>query len=307
MRSQDLFRKVALVDEEITGRLDFLSYCWDRALKGRNGGNKGKALESPSESSQPLVKDASPETPTFDLPSWVADWKTHDIKFRDATRITLFMKRYSADGGRRSLAQSRGHRLFTYGVQIAKVDTGCPIGRTPTTREELKLLWDFTKETFTDTTRYSREQSLRTAFWLTMCGGLDVLSRSTDTKQLFYERLKPEEYASAVEVWEREVYAGEEEEAFKLTNLFELMTFRRGFLITDMGDIGFTPKLSWRNDVVVVLAGGSLPYVLRPSYTSGNRNEYTLVGDAYIHGFMHGEAFQMVEEGTMILAPFVIV
>jgi len=48
-------------------------------------------------------------------------------------------------------------------------------------------------------------------------------------------------------------------------------------------------------DLVAVLPGGKVPYILRshiPENTSSGR-QFTVLGDAYVHGIMDGEAFDM--------------
>jgi hypothetical protein len=59
-------------------------------------------------------------------------------------------------------------------------------------------------------------------------------------------------------------------------------------------------------DVVCVLAGGSVPYVIKPvvgSSGDGAENKSRFVGEAYVHGAMHGEAvrdgFGVVKEITL--------
>lgn len=57
-------------------------------------------------------------------------------------------------------------------------------------------------------------------------------------------------------------------------------------LITTHGKlIGVAPLDSHLGDEMCILAGASTPFVLRP-LDSGHRR---LIGDAYIHGMMHGE------------------
>lgn len=66
----------------------------------------------------------------------------------------------------------------------------------------------------------------------------------------------------------------------------------RAFCITDFGSLGLGSGAMARGDVVVVPYGCSTPVLLRPegfNSQSGYR-EYRFVGDAYIHGYMHGEA-----------------
>lgn len=75
----------------------------------------------------------------------------------------------------------------------------------------------------------------------------------------------------------------------------------RCFCITDSGCLGLGSGAMAQGDVVVVPYGCSTPVLLRPERSSlGTRNwlrpqEYRFVGDAYIHGYMDGEA---VEQGT---------
>jgi hypothetical protein len=60
---------------------------------------------------------------------------------------------------------------------------------------------------------------------------------------------------------------------------------------TATGYVGIGPSLSQRGDIVCVLAGGAVPFVVRrDAYSSRSRRRFELIGEAYIHGIMHGEA-----------------
>lgn len=81
----------------------------------------------------------------------------------------------------------------------------------------------------------------------------------------------------------------------------------RCFCITDSGSLGLGTGAMARGDVVVVLYGSSTPVLLRPE-GSGSRNvdgwpaqEYRFVGDAYIHGYMDGEAKQQGSREEFVL------
>ena len=69
----------------------------------------------------------------------------------------------------------------------------------------------------------------------------------------------------------------------------------RRFIVTDNGLIGLAPPRAMVDDEIIVLQGGSLPFVLR-AYSAENRNfnsqrtSYTVVGEAYVEGIMQGEA-----------------
>ena len=76
-----------------------------------------------------------------------------------------------------------------------------------------------------------------------------------------------------------------------------LATLKEGFL-------GLVPRLAKQGDIVVILLGCSVPLVLRGS-RKGERGtvEYKLIGSAYIHGIMEGEA---VGAGLIRLKDFVL-
>ncbi|KIW00453.1 uncharacterized protein PV09_07978 [Verruconis gallopava] len=62
-------------------------------------------------------------------------------------------------------------------------------------------------------------------------------------------------------------------------------SFRRKLIVTEQGYLGLTAEQVEKNDVVAICCGGQLPLVLRAT-----SNHYTLIGEAYIHGIMDGEA-----------------
>ena len=66
----------------------------------------------------------------------------------------------------------------------------------------------------------------------------------------------------------------------------------RALFTTKRGYLGLGPELLQPGDVVSVLYGGKVPYILRPK-----DGHYLLVGDAYVHGIMDGEAVQQCRDG----------
>ena len=65
----------------------------------------------------------------------------------------------------------------------------------------------------------------------------------------------------------------------------------RVYFCTSHGLVGLAPAGVQRRDVIVVAFGASTPFVLRPV-----GDAYTLVGDAYVHGVMHGEMMKLHAE-----------
>lgn len=68
----------------------------------------------------------------------------------------------------------------------------------------------------------------------------------------------------------------------------------RRLMVTDNGLVGMGPCRAREGDVVVVLGACSIPLVLR---ITGEPKAYQVIGEAYLHGYMNGEASDLVEEG----------
>jgi hypothetical protein len=68
---------------------------------------------------------------------------------------------------------------------------------------------------------------------------------------------------------------------------------RKPVLVSDNGLLGVGPEIATEGDELWVLAGARVPFVLR---TGKEKGVYTLVGEAYVHGIMHGEALREEEK-----------
>ncbi|OIW25710.1 HET-domain-containing protein [Coniochaeta ligniaria NRRL 30616] len=68
---------------------------------------------------------------------------------------------------------------------------------------------------------------------------------------------------------------------------------------TSRGYLGLGPKVITDEDIVCVLFGSRVPYVLRRTGSS-----YQLVGDAYVQGYMDGEAMKLADEGKVFTETF---
>ncbi|KAH8755177.1 hypothetical protein BGZ57DRAFT_933466 [Hyaloscypha finlandica] len=75
------------------------------------------------------------------------------------------------------------------------------------------------------------------------------------------------------------------------------------FFMTEKGYMGIGPTGCANGDIVCVLLGGELPYVLRPV---GNER-YKMVGQCYMHGIMDGEVIRGARGGQFVYKDFAIV
>lgn len=62
------------------------------------------------------------------------------------------------------------------------------------------------------------------------------------------------------------------------------------FCITERGYVGALPPTAQVGDVVCILFGALVPFLIRPS--EAKNGCYRLVGECYIHGIMNGEALK---------------
>lgn len=67
----------------------------------------------------------------------------------------------------------------------------------------------------------------------------------------------------------------------------------RCFFVTEDGKYGLCPWMAREGDVIVLLSGGQVPYLLRPVEASSEGNEtFEFVGECFVEGIMYGEYFQ---------------
>lgn len=260
-----------MMEGKTTGRLDFLHHCGPRSQT---------------------------------VPSWVPDWHKYDASCNYSQSSDLLQSYYSADGNNPpdSFVFRGGGELMTFGIRLGKISRQLRSkGSSNMAMEDIPQIWDFVMEERSATSQYDAEQTWRTAFWLTMCGGFDASIRSGSTVR---KRLKPEQFESTIKMWEDEVFRGGFEDTdTQMHPFFRYLTHARSFIETDRGGMGFGSKRCRIGDVVAVLSGGSVPCILRP-VSKESKHEYSFVSVAYIHGFMHGEAFESMERGTAYLEPF---
>lgn len=97
-------------------------------------------------------------------------------------------------------------------------------------------------------------------------------------------------------------YATHRELGGEVHSAVENATLGRRFVTTAKGYIGLATRESRAGDVVAILGGGAVPFILRPmpsvpaaqavlGLTDGLF--FQVIGDAYVHGIMDGEAFSI--------------
>ncbi|KAG5745299.1 hypothetical protein H9Q70_012013 [Fusarium xylarioides] len=84
---------------------------------------------------------------------------------------------------------------------------------------------------------------------------------------------------------------GEEAFAIKALGFFAAIARSRRFARTDMGLVGYVPMRARKGDLVVVLYGSKVPFVVREK----EHGRYSLVGECFMDGIMRGEGMRFAK------------
>jgi len=92
-------------------------------------------------------------------------------------------------------------------------------------------------------------------------------------------------------------------DAAELDIRHHLVGYRRKICVGNRGYCGLVPDSAQVGDIVCVLFGCDVPVVLRELET----NKFSFVGESYIHGIMHGEAVECLEQGGVTSTELVLI
>ena len=99
------------------------------------------------------------------------------------------------------------------------------------------------------------------------------------------------------ELWEGLVRALHTDEFWELSTCQILIgdpLYPRCFCVTDQGRMALLPRNARPDDIVAVVHGSQVPFLIRPNTESGpGKLRFELVGECYVHGLMDGEALQL--------------
>lgn len=117
---------------------------------------------------------------------------------------------------------------------------------------------------------------------------------STNTMSSFYERANSMSSRSPIPIHPAIHALSLTGDPFKWSHEAVLVTRYRRFAVTRKGYFVLGPDALQTGDVVAVLRGGKVPFVLRKVSGGGGDNErWMLVGECYVHGLMDGEGWDV--------------
>ena len=239
--------------------------------------------------------------------SWAPDWTTNA-----AFGLQLYDLFSAAGSLKADVRRCSPHTLNISAVIIDSItnvaDMACA--------EESELLDAYTQlktwESIVDvptngSSPYASGQDRKDAFWQTVLMGVnaDRSRRIHASDHASYRKWRAwlEQYAEAADR-ERFLQAGSQHDLTKdYNNMLAFYPATRWFFLTEDGYFGLGPVEIQKGDVVCVLAGGKMPFVLRAldGFCGGCRGDqacYQLMGFAYVHGIMDGEMVRGIEAGA---------
>ncbi len=254
------------------------------------------------------------------LPSWVPDWSrkyAHPYLSAVSIRQQRLKLLHAGKNTRANVSCVAPGRLAVEGLDLLRVKQ---IGEFKAAELDSWSSWRQMVSIDSNPDRpYVAGDTILNAYWRTLCHDCSLeyenhpLRRATTDDRLWHDEwwwdcVVDQNYKSMEE--RKEPPTWDIRCTWFQETLSALCADRR-FFISSTGYIGFVPSATAIGDRVCVLLGGKTPYVLRLSHKKTTENgssslEYTFVGDAYVHGLMDGEAFDMAEKGVLGMQTFIL-
>lgn len=258
-----------------------------------------RATEFLINSEQSLMALVGPRVRLAGLPSWVPDLigGADDRFFQNTIRRTNPSERFTASKGLRighirkwGHLHLSGHRVDTINVVSAPIPD----------RQEAEGLMRWESQSginsleTSGTGHYPAGGSQGDAFWRTIIRDMITSVREPESVR----QAAPED-ASCYRVFRQWITESDSAERPRIASChpgfehfrksFFVATQQQSFFTTARGFFGLALELK-PDDEVWILAGGTVPFLLRPcSSSSSVEGQYILVGDCFVYGMMYGE------------------
>ncbi|KAL9087043.1 MAG: hypothetical protein Q9165_006871 [Trypethelium subeluteriae] len=218
------------------------------------------------------------------LPTWIPDWRDR-IKMQPLSLLGQTRKHTDplfcpAGKHRHPVYRISGGKLTVTGMIIDKVISLSSICEAPVDQVAEVRQWT--------------PPDASTSLYVPTNQSLDEAFRSTIVANVQYE---PRKIGACVDwaLWDEPIDKLDPER-FQRRHGFDVginqVCFGRRLAFTQGGFMGIVPAASKTSDTICVLWGGQTLYVIRAVAD----NQYRFLGECYMHGLMHGEAFAAKSE-----------
>ncbi|KAM0426550.1 hypothetical protein ACHAPT_008242 [Fusarium lateritium] len=232
----------------------------------------------------PLLRIPEPER-SPSLPTWVPDWCVGGIRSRHSEIIWIrIFRHYSAAGSTRpSIRTMTSDKVLS--LQGVVLDHVTHVGRSLKNRYRLREIvnqWQYPtnySDTF-NSQEYPRGGTYEQASYRALLGDLEPLD---DDGKPSRKRFRSDARAEAAA---QSLLVSTEDPANSVVH-------NRKGIITHSGMIGLSNPGAQVGDVVCVLPGGKMPFILRRTEPLEEGEKfYEYIGHSYIHGIMDGQALE---------------
>ncbi|KAL1386690.1 heterokaryon incompatibility protein-domain-containing protein [Phyllosticta capitalensis] len=237
--------------------------------------------------------------PSEDFPSWAVQWHTMNVKYRSVLDPLGSRKNFEACGDFTSTERQgpNTHELHLRGIKFDSVRLGSKMvpeehfyvggalrrlfpllegeicrlfGQSPKGHAQTCVVYNDFGKAITNTFSFGEMK-------------MDEQDTRAVVDLLFKGFQRGDDFSSSVRTMGSELV----EYVLRRTDYYVFVKTSRGY-------IGLVDKSVFKGDVICILSGGSVPYVLRP--VPGEEGKYQFIGEAYIEGIMYGEAMEGKEE-----------
>jgi hypothetical protein len=280
----------------------FLPHCLSRAIK-----DYGRQHPSCGDVCTRLVERCGPRGHrsfgTFTTPGFIKDEPKIPLRrFTDQELSTELVgdreKEVWADAPWKGCLRTRGKRIAVIARSFNPVYTS----------SSMESVSDTIMDWLKNTLRYIEDQTTQHTmkeFVTTLLSGVKKTPNG-------FERLKDEDQPAILEWFHARIEGRESsegrftaEEFNTFTDVLKLSVTMRAFFITDDGRMGLGPTSTAEGDIVHVLPGGNLPFILRQADPPTSVKQhirvsqtFSLVGDCFLHGAIDPQ-LSFPQEGSL--------
>jgi hypothetical protein len=233
-----------------------------------------------------------------DFPSWVPQWD-QKTDIGSINQSVKFDWRTSGESSVSAAFDSTKSVIRIEGIVFDLVDTETEIDIWAWFHSQERVMkshpmLEYWKSQKSLPTAYITREASMEAYAMTFTAGINIDGqKSIENREDFMSDFS----AYIIQLWEvskdeMSQYPGRKNNVFSKQFIrYEIQAkitcWNRSFFTTKKGYMGIGPNVLEIGDIVCVLFGGDVPYILRPK-----DGYYQLVGDAYVHGIMEGEAIE---------------
>ena len=230
-----------------------------------------------------ILRELERDRRLSDLSTWVPDWRIKMGQGRDLLSVSPTFQ-YRATGSSRLTAKlSADYKVLSVWGSYCDIIKATHPSEARDLEQWVSAMFDSPEQLqkLYSPTNESLERALRRVWFLdtTAFEGRDEITRWRPDSHDKYEETVNNALSDREEA---KINYG------KLLHAMVRMRDSRAILVTEGGKLGMAASTIQPGDIIAMLLGGDMPFVLR---RVGDSDSYTFVADCYVHGFMDGESF----------------